>query len=50
MFKTVIVFAFTVQGMQTGEKIAAAAEALGSRVEAYAPERFLPEAGRAFPT
>ena len=41
MFKTVIVFAFTVQGMQTGEKIAAAAEALGSRVEAYAPERFL---------
>ena len=48
MYKTVIVFAFTMQGIQTGEKITAAAEALGSRVEAYAPERLFAGGWKSF--
>lgn len=49
MHKTAAVFAFSGQGLQTGEKIAEALEASGSRVERYAPERLAAEGWAGFP-
>lgn len=49
MHKTVAVFAFSGRGLRTGEKIAEAAEASGSRIEKRAPERLAPEGWVGFP-
>ena len=48
MHKTVAVLAFSGQGIQTGEKIAAAVEASGSRVEKRAPMRLATEGWKSF--
>lgn len=50
MHKTVAVLAFSVQGIQTGEKIAVAMEAMGTVIEKYVPARLASGGWKGFST